>query len=85
MDEQKPEELIKKDEIELIRETRLQLKAEMDALEAERLRAEQMRAEQILGGKSLMSQELNPDDEKKKAAAKFFEGTQIAKAIQKHG
>jgi hypothetical protein len=77
-----------KEPFELVREAREKLKAENDALEAEKFRAEKLRAEQIIGGRSLMTSgtmELSPEEKIKQESKEFWKGTIIEKALEKHG
>lgn len=75
------------DEATLVRIEREKLKAENDALEAEKLRGERLRAESMMAGKTLMTPQQNksPEEIKKEGAKEFFKGTSIEKAISKYG
>ena len=75
---EKPTPEISKTEADLVREARLKLKEENDALEAEKLRGEQLRAEGMVAGRSLLTpppKELTEDEKWAERARERYKGT----------
>jgi hypothetical protein len=65
-----------------------QAKTAKEELAQERSKIEQLMARQMLSGKSFSGQtvmEKSPEETKKEQAIEFFKGTEIEKAIRKHG
>lgn len=73
------------DEVKAERE---KLEKARDEAKAQADRLEQLRSDQLLSGSAGLRPptiETNPVEEKKRQAAEFFKGTEIEKAIKKHG
>lgn len=67
-----------KDEAALVQEARLKLKAENDALEAEKLRSEKLRAAALIGGRTAIAtpvQEETFQEKWKRTAKERYKGT----------
>ncbi len=74
--------------IERAREEREKLEVATKALKEENDRREKIMAKQALGGSSNAGQadpQVTEEQKKKEGAMNFFKGTQIEKAIEKHG
>ena len=73
--------------LEELRKDNLELQAELKKREDMLIRMNELRAREMISGRGKAGIPVvdDPKTEKKKAAMNFFEGTDIARAIERHG
>jgi hypothetical protein len=73
--------------LENLKKENLEMQEEIKKRELLLAKRQELRAREMLGGKGVASVPVveTPETQKKKAAIKFWEGTDVARAIEKHG